>query len=230
VSALAHVLERAGLATVAISLVRGQAVDGRAPRILHCEFPLGRPLGRPGDPELQHRVLDAAFALLPRTDAPVLVDFPEVIEDRSDEPLACGLPPRHDPTIHPAVDEALGLRTAYERTRARTGRTGVVRLGDPDQVPQILATLARIADREPWDGVGLEPAEIAAAALDVRAYYEEAALALVDHTPSARSAESWLYRTTAAGRLLVNVRDELRAAQAPRAVWFPIVPAGQPGD
>ena len=97
VSALAHVLERAGLATVGISLVRGQAEDGRAPRMLHCQFPLGRPLGRPGDPAFQHRVLDAAFALLPRTDTPVLVDFPEVIDDQADQPLACTLPARHDP-------------------------------------------------------------------------------------------------------------------------------------
>ena len=44
---LASVLEDAGLATVALSSVRGQVVTTRPPRALHCDFPLGRPLGRP---------------------------------------------------------------------------------------------------------------------------------------------------------------------------------------
>jgi hypothetical protein len=228
VCALAHVFERAGVATVGISLVRGQAVDGRAPRLLHCQFPLGRPLGRPGDSPFQHRVLDAAFALLPRTDTPVLVNFPDVINDEADQPLACALPPRHDPALHPAVDEAIGLRPAYERTRQRTGRTGVTRTGDADRIPDLLVALARIGDGIPVESTGLEPTLIAAAGLDIRAYYEEAALALVDHVPAARQAESWLYRTTAAGRVLTAARDTLRDEGASRAVWFALVPAGQP--
>ena len=63
-SVLAHVLERAGLATVGISIVRRQAENARPPRILHCEFPLGRPLGRPNDPTFQRDVLTRAFDLL----------------------------------------------------------------------------------------------------------------------------------------------------------------------
>src|ERR671910_544074 len=81
VGTLAHVIEAAGLATVALSLVRPQIEQSRPPRALHCEFPLGRPLGRPGDPEFQRRVLSAAFALLQRRDGPVLEDFPEAIAD-----------------------------------------------------------------------------------------------------------------------------------------------------
>ncbi len=227
-SALAHVLERAGLATVGISLVRGQAVDGRAPRMLHCQFPLGRPLGRPGDVAFQRRVLAAAFALLPRTDTPVLVDFPDVIDDAADQPLVCALPPRHDATLHPAVDEAIGLRPAYDRTLQRTGRTGVTRTGDADRIPELLTTLARVADGIPAEKAGLDPTLIAGAGLDIRAYYEEAALALADHVPAARQAESWLYRSTAAGRVLTSARDTLRDGGVSRAVWFPLVPAGQP--
>ena len=214
-SALAHVFEQAGLATVGLSLVRGQAEKSRAPRMLHCEFPLGRPLGRPADPVFQHRVLDAAFALLPRTDVPVLVDFPETITDDSDQPLACALPPRHDPSLHPAVDEAIGLRPAYERQRATSGRTGVVRLGGADRVPLLIAAFADIAAGAQWDAVGLPPDQIGPAALDVRAYYEEAAIALADHVPAARQAESWLYRTTATGRVLTAARDALRGADYP---------------
>ena len=63
----------------------------------------------------------AAFALLARDDVPVLVDYPEAIGDEADSPLSCTLPPRHDPTLSPSVDEALALLPAYERARARGG-------------------------------------------------------------------------------------------------------------
>ena len=79
------------------------------------------------------------------------------------------------------------------------------------------------------DDAGLELALLAPAALDIRTYYEEAALALVDHVPAARQAESWLFRSTEAGRVLIAARDALRGAEYPRGVWFAIVPAGQPG-
>lgn len=227
-SALAHVFEAAGLATVGISIVRGQAERARAPRMLHCEFPLGRPLGRPADAAFQHRVLTAAFALLPRTDVPVLVDFDEVILDEADAPLACTLPPRHDPDLHPAIDEVLGLRPAYDRQHAASGTTNVVRLGGPDRVVALVALYVDIVGGEPWDAVGLDPAQIGQAALDIRAYYEEAALALADHVPAARQAESWFYRETAGGRLLRDAQRLLRAAEAPRAAWFALVPVGQP--
>ena len=226
-SALAHVLEAAGLATVGISLVRGQAERSRPPRMLHCEFPLGRPLGRPHDAPFQHRVLAAAFGLLPRTDVPVLVDFDQTIVDDADQPLACTLPPRHDPTLPAAVDEAIGLRPAYERHRAVSGVTNVARLGGADRVAELIGVFVRIVDGEPWDAVGLEAAQLGQAALDIRAYYEEAALALADHVPAARQAESWFYRATQTGTLLRKARDIIRDAEAPRPAWFPLVPTGQ---
>lgn len=226
-SALAHVFEGAGLATVGISLVRGQAERSRPPRMLHCEFPLGRPLGRPGDAPFQHHVLAAAFALLPRTDVPVLVDYHETITDDADQPLACTIPPRHDPTLHAAVDEAIGLRPAYDRHRGDSGITNVVRLGGPDRVAELIGVFVRIVDGEAWDAVGLEAAQLGQAGLDIRAYYEEAAIALADHVPAARQAESWFYRETATGALLRRARDIIRAADAPRPAWFPLVPTGQ---
>lgn len=195
--------------------------------MLHCEFPLGRPLGRPGDARFQHRVLASAFALLPRTDVPVLVDFDETIVDEADQPLACVLPPRHDPTLPAAVDEAIGLRPAYERHRRASGVTNVVRLGGPDRVAELIGMFVRIVDGEAWDAVGFEAGQLGQAGLDIRAYYEEAALALADHVPAARQAESWFYRTTETGALLRHAREIIRAADAPGPAWFPLVPTGQ---
>lgn len=49
----------------------------RAPRALAVPYPLGFPLGRPGDSAGQLVVLRAALALLDRQDVPVLVDLAE---------------------------------------------------------------------------------------------------------------------------------------------------------
>ncbi len=225
-SALAHVLEAAGLATVAIGLVRGQAVRGRAPRMLVCDFPLGRPLGRPGDAAFQHQVLGAMLGLLDRTDVPVLEDFPERIVDQADHPLACTLPPRHDPRLHPAVDEALGLRPAYDRTWARTGRTGVARLGGPDRIPALVDAFVALGAGADPEHLEVPVRELGSAALDVRAYYEEAALSLADHVPGAREAEAWFYGSTQTGAVLRLARRQLRDAGVSRGVWFAFVPTG----
>jgi hypothetical protein len=47
----------------------------RPPRALAVPWPLGFPLGEPGEPELQRRVLGGLLALLPRTDVPVFEHF-----------------------------------------------------------------------------------------------------------------------------------------------------------
>jgi len=227
VSALAHVFEQAGLATVGLSIMRGQAERARPPRMLHVEFPLGRPLGRPGDAAFQHRVLAAALALLERTDVPVLEDFGETIVEDGDTPLACALPPRHDPALPPALDELNGLLPAWRRRFEATGHTQVVRFG-VDALPGLVRHLVTIADGGPWEDTGLEPAALGRVAVDLRAFYEEVALELSAHTPAARQSESWLYRDTEMGALLRRVHAALRAAEAPRPAWAPYLPMGQP--
>lgn len=225
-SVLAHVLERAGLATVGISLVRRQAENARPPRMLHCQFPLGRPLGRPGDPAFQRDVLERAFALLSRDDVPVLVDHPTVIDDESGDPVSCPLPPRHDPDAPPWLDEARGLRAAYERSLAAHGRTLVGRVTDADGIGEVLTVLARIADGASPDEVGWDAATILAATQDVRAYYEEAALSLVG-VGGARRIESWFYDHTEAGALMRRLQEALREAGADRNLWYYVLPATQ---
>ena len=100
--------------------------------------------------------------------------------------------------------------------------------GGPDRIADLIGIFVRITGGAPWDTIGLEPVQLCHAALDLRAYYEEAALALAGHTPAARKAESWFYRSTATGTLLREAQAILRAADAPRPAWFPLVPVGQP--
>jgi D-proline reductase (dithiol) PrdB len=219
-------MEAAGLATVALSLVRPQIERSRPPRALHCEFPLGRPLGRPGDPEFQRHVLSAAFALLERPAGPVLEDFPETITDEADTPLTCPLPPRYDPSLPAAVDEARALRPAWERAREASGGTQVGRVVDPDGIPEAVAAFVLVAEGVPWREAGL-PGDPAAVAMDIRTYYEEAAVALADHVPAARAAESWLYRTTSAGAVLKAAMGRMAQDDPPYERIVYLVPISQ---
>ncbi len=198
----------------------------RPPRALYCEFPLGRPLGKPDDPEFQLRVLKAALALLERPSGPVLEDFPERIADESDVPLACPVPPRHDPGAPPAVDEARGLRPAYERQLRQSGRTNVGHVIRADQVPDAIGAILHLADGASLDEAGL-PGDPRSVGLDIRAYYEEAALALSAHVPGARQAEAWLFQRTETGAALRRAQAMLRDAGAEHGVWFYLVPVSQ---
>lgn len=68
-------IERAGIATVSLSLVKEFTRVVRPPRALWVPFPFGRPLGAPNNAAVQRRVMLAAFALLDRKTGPVLEDF-----------------------------------------------------------------------------------------------------------------------------------------------------------
>ncbi len=225
VGTLAHVLEAHGLATVAIALIRGQIEKTAPPRALYTQFPLGRPLGRPDDPEYQHEVLAAAFALLERPAGPVLEDFPEVLGDDGDTPLSCQMPLRHDASLHPAVDEALGIRPAYNRTLQRTGASSVGRVGSVDDIPSILEAFVRIGDGVPHEAAAVPGGDLLAAAMDVRSYYEEAAQALVDHVPGARQVDAWIYGDTEAGKVMHAAQRALHATEGvPRPLWYFLMP------
>jgi len=223
--ALAHVLEQHGLATVQLSSVRGHTERIKPPRALYCEFPFGRPLGKPGDVEFQQRVIAAAFALLERPSGPVLEDFPERVTDATETPLTCMLPPAFNGATPTVIDEARALRSAYERQLKHTGRTSVGITGNADTIPALLEAFLKIAEGTPPEEAGL-PSEPHRSALDLRAYYEEAALALADHVPQARAAESWFFQHTEAGKLLRKAQAQMIASG--RTDYLDtIVPRGQ---
>ena len=167
-----------------------------------------------------------ALALLERPAGPVLEDFPEQISDESDAPLTCAIPPRYDPDLPAAVDEARGLRAAYERQRARSGRTNVGNAIDADGIPDAIEAILKLAEGTPLAEAGL-PGHPHRIALDLRAYYEEAALALSPHVPGARQAETWFYDQTETGRALRQAQATLREAGAPESEWRFLLPKTQ---
>ena len=78
-NALARTFETAGLSTVVVNPVPVWGERYGAPRTLGVEFPFGHPIGLPGEPELQTRVVRAALDLLVTAEppAPVARDFDE---------------------------------------------------------------------------------------------------------------------------------------------------------
>ena len=222
-STLAHVFEVEGIATVALGSIRKQIESTAPPRGLWCDFPLGRPLGKPGDADFQHRVLAAAFELLDATE-PIVTEFDESVAAGGDETLSCPLPPRHDPDAHPAVDEARGLRPAYDRgVEASNGRFAAGRVVAADDIPAAIEAFARIADGTPWTEAGV-PGLPMRVSHDIRSYYETAALAMVDHAQPAWASTNWFLDETETGKVMLAAREAMREQEAPQPMWFYLTP------
>ena len=223
-STLAHVFEAAGLSTIVLASMKEVAERMMPPRALYCEFPLGRPLGRPGDVELQLDVLKRALALLDSNE-PILGIYPLVIESE-ETPLACSIPPRFDATLPPAVDEALGMRAAYDRSLKARGVTSVGRAIDADTVKDALDVLHQWAQGASWKDLPLPGKNTIAVCHDIRAYYSEAALELATGpAPGGREIESWFHTETEAGKTMMAARAQLKAQDAPFPFWFYMAPA-----
>jgi hypothetical protein len=225
VSVLGHVFEAAGIATVALGSIRNQIFRTAPPRGLFCDFPLGRPLGKPADAEFQHRVLAHAFRLITDAVSPVVEEFAESIHDDGESAVSCPVPPRHDSSLPAAVDEARGLRPAFDRAVAKFGGgIGVDRVVAVEAIPAAVGAFVRIADGVPWKEAGI-PGPPNRVAADIRGYYETAALALIEHTPAAWETTRWFLERTEAGRTIHAARNAMRDAGADRNAWFYLVPA-----
>ena len=212
------------MATVAIGSIRGQIYGTAPPRGLFCDFPLGRPLGVPGDAAFQRRVIERAFAMLRRTQ-PSVEDYEVVIEDGDSQPLACPLPARMDPDAHPAIDEAKGLRPAYDRAIAKYGnRAGAVRLLDADSIPAAIESFIRVAEGHPWKQAGI-PGIPARVSQDIRGYYEMAAMEIADHTPAAWAGYRWFRDQTKTGEVIKKARDAMRESGAKEPLWRFLMPS-----
>ncbi len=80
------VIEKSGIPTVSITLLREVTERVQPPRALAVDRPLGYPLGEPGNAALQKSLIVAALKLVLRpVDEPLIVDFegPSGAEDRS---------------------------------------------------------------------------------------------------------------------------------------------------
>ena len=135
--------------------------------------------------------------------------------------MVCSIPPRYDPDIPPPVDEAQGLRAAYDRALVACGTTSVGRAIDADSVPAALEVLHQWATGASWEEFDLSGKNTITVSHDIRTYYEEAAMGLVTgSTPGGRAAEAWFFEGTEAGRTIMAARTAPRsAARVPAAAF-----------
>lgn len=206
--ALGHFLERQGIPTASISLVREHTETIRPPRALWVTFELGRPLGVPDDPDFQRRVLRATAELLERSDGPLIADYPEEIAEPADfTGWACpiALAPTAVDTLAAEIDR---LATWHDKAVAKTIRTTVGVSGL--DMPAAGALLSAALNGE------LPPAQALKEAVDdLRAYYLEAASAFPDPgTPKMRKA--WLWDETLFGKALLALQPKLAASPDPQ--------------
>jgi hypothetical protein len=221
VSALGHFLEREGVPTTIISLIRPHTERMRPPRALWVPFELGRPFGTPNDAAFQTRVLEAALALLEAPAGPVLEDFPEdAAEEAEPGTWACPLPLAEASAggslseREAFAQEFARIRPWYDLALERRGRTtlGLSGLSADDLGEWLVRLLDDPLPEAPRGDVALGSA-VKFAAEDLRALYGEAATVQPGaKLPSASEFEDWFWEETAAGALLKGVRERLLAA------------------
>jgi hypothetical protein len=221
---LARALETGSVATTSISMVREHSEKLKPPRALFVPFPFGHALGRPDDPDLQHRVLRAALDLLAEPAGPVLRDFPDDAEPGDQPPAptqasaitsAAAVP--DDPAL-----ETSQMRQYHEQWLARTGgRTAFGLSGVPmTRFRGVVRFLQAVAAGEEAD-MEERPADVPLpnfiryCADDWKALYYEARLAMKPSTTGDDVAR-WFWGETAAGQVLRRVRDRLDASEDPR--------------
>lgn len=216
---LARAIEETGLPTSAIVLIKEQTERVKPPRALFVPFPFGFALGKPDDPEFQHKVLAAALDLFKSTSAPVLAEFP----DDADAPvrLLQASAARADVTADVAIDpadEVTAMRGYYERwVEDHDGRTGVGISGIPQRqwrgLMKYLHAFAQGEDVTYDDmpaGVA-EPRFLKLVADDLKAFYMEARMCQQPDQQN-NDLQSWFWAETAAGDMLSKIAARLDAS------------------
>ena len=202
--ALGHFLEREGIPTVGISLVREHTETIRPPRSLWVTFELGRPFGIPDDAPFQRRAMQAALDLFARTDGPLIADYPEHVAEEADfTGWACpiNLAPKATDTLAAEIDR---LAAWYDCAVAAQGRTTV---GVSGLDMSAAGGLVVAALQDP-----LPPAQLLKQAIDdLKAYYLEAASAFPD-PGSSRTRKAWLWDETTLAKSLLALQPKLAAS------------------
>ena len=217
---LAHAFEQAGLSTVGLALVREHAEKVKPPRALFVPFHFGYALGKPNDPELQHRVITAAFDLWQRPSGPVLEEFPA--EDEAPGLLQASNVTRHEtPEEVDPADEVTLLRPFYEQwVEAHAGRTAVGLCGIPQRRWRgVIRFLQSYIDGKDAD-LKERPQDISVPQFmrfcvdDLKAFYYEARMAQKPGT-AAEDLHRWFWGETAIGQLVPRLTQRLNESDDP---------------
>lgn len=212
--ALSHYIEREGVPTAQISLIREQTAAIRPPRALWVPFMLGRPFGAPNEPEFQRAVLRALLALFERADGPVLEDFPQdapKVSEHENE-FACpvsfaSVQTQADGLARALHDEIAQLAPWYQLAKRRRGRTtvGVFGATVEEAARHVAAYLDGASTPPVVPGLSAGVA-VKRACDDVKAYYYEAVAAQPGNL-APKAIEQWFWRETAAAKAFLVIRE-----------------------
>ena len=213
---IARIFEEAGLTTTGIVLIEEHAQRVKPPRMLAVPFFFGNALGEPDNPEYQHRVLEATFALLNRPEGPILEQFPD---DMVPDVLVQGseLTPSEPAELDPA-DELTFLRAYYEQwVKTHNGRTAVGLSGIAQRrfrgVVRFLEAYINGEDadmKERPEDIGV-PQFIRYCVDDLKAFYYEARMA---QRPDGfdKDIHDWFWSKTSMGALILALAQKMRDA------------------
>lgn len=187
------------------------------PRALWVPFPLGKPLGKPGDADFQLDVITAALDLLNRSEGPVLEDYPHDAPSVAAEsapacPVSFAWDTADDGSWKSRLSQKLGqLRPRYELSRRRRGGRTLVGVGDSPPELNVEALAERLdAGTLPTDITWLKQA-----IEDIKAYYPEALTAQSgDHDERDLQARFW--QETRFGAAVLAIHRQFRESDDDR--------------
>ncbi len=221
--ALANYIERAGVATASISLIREQSESVRPPRALWVPFDLGRPLGSAGTPDFQNGVIRAALGMLTTATEPTIEDYPvEAPAEATPESWVCPISfaaPTEQTLSERLLAEVQRLAPWAAETRTARGRTlfGVTGAGtdQAEAVAQALGIIAETGDLTGPPDVGINwafdmPLLLRHLADDLRTFYHEALAAQPGPAaPNHDALTTWIFAETALGETLQAIAQHL---------------------
>lgn len=205
--------------------MREQTERVQPPRALWVPFPLGRPLGVPGDAGFQLEVIRASLQMLHTATAPTIEAYPIEAPGAGPGAWACPL------ALDVPSDDSLGGRLRAEvgrlrpwavETRRRRGRTMFGLSGaSPEQVDDAVDALVTVAltgnvtetPTADIDWAHEMPFLLRHLADDLRGFYHEAIASQPgDTTPNHDALNDWIFSDTALGEVLIAIADHLTDA------------------
>ena len=212
--ALGHYLEREGIPTAQISLIREQTAAIKPPRALWVPFMLGRPFGAPDAPDFQRKVLRALLNLFEAKSGPVLADFPEDAPATAtgDAGTAFACPVSFAKAVADDSDMAAALQQEiaqlapwYDLAKKRRGRStvGISGLNIEDAAKHAASYLSVPA--APYAGLTAGVA-LKRACDDLKAWYYEAVAAQPGNL-QAKDIDHWFWHETTAAKVFLAIQQ-----------------------
>ena len=203
----------------------------KPPRAVYVPFPLGLPLGHPGNSIEQRAVLDLAFSTLEASSGPVLLDYrDEAAANEDGSPVqASEVDPDAEARSADLATEVTLMRRYWEQRLAATGRTGVGLSRIPPQRFRGVVRFLEAYVADPSADMEERPADVPLPLFirycveDLRVMYAEARLQ-THPAESSPDRQRWLLRSTALGIMIRALRDAMDASDDPKvkAVAFGI--------